>query len=106
MNKLYKILEVTKTINDYELTYFQDVEVDCNANGNNYFFTVKSKVLIPYEIFKKVQKFQSDDLKFNVCIEYQEKIENELINNVLTEIANEYKIKKLFFITFLHNCFI
>ncbi len=97
MNKLYKILEITKIINDYELTYFKDVDVNCSSKDNNYFFNVKTNNVIPYEIFQKVQKFKSEDLNFNVNFDFQGEINNDIVNDILEEISKQFSDKKLFF---------
>lgn len=96
MNKLYKILDATKIISNYELKYFEDIDISVDSNDNNFIFTISNDELIPYELFKRVHHFNYDNLNFTVNFKYYNDIDNELIYKVLSYISNDYSNKLLF----------
>lgn len=92
MNKLYKILEATRLISNYELSFFDDLVVELVKDNNQYIFTITTNKIIPYDIFKKIHQFDFDDLHFKVNINYIGEINNELIYITLKEAFTDQKL--------------
>ncbi len=96
MNKLYKILDATKIVNNFELKYFEDIEISLHKEDNKFTFTISTYKLIPLSTYLKIRKFNFEDLEFFVNIKYFNDINSEIIYDVLKYISSLFPYKKLF----------
>lgn len=89
MNKLYKILKTIKILNEEDLSFFSDIDLEFSKQQDDYLFVISTDSLIPYEIYNKVSAFSYEGLKFRVEVILKRELVKEEITQVLKNIVNK-----------------